>query len=182
MTIENTQIRDNMVQSLGHLAESAGFNRTIGQIYGMLYLSPVRLSLGEIAECLAISKGNISLNMRTMERLGLVRRYNRPADRRDYYEADVDFWKVIRGILRDREKKLINDIKKMLTESIKEVGKSAGSSADEETKFYRARLKHMLDFLNTFNRLFTAYLALEKFRFGGLTVPDMKRNHSENSV
>ena len=68
------------------------------------------------------------------------------------------------------------------TESIKEVGKSAGSSADEETKFYRARLKHMLDFLNTFNRLFTAYLALEKFRFGGLTVPDMKRNHSENSV
>jgi HTH-type transcriptional regulator, glycine betaine synthesis regulator len=159
---------DSLVQALGQLAESAGFNRMIGQIYGLLYLSPARLSLGEIAEKLNASKGNASLNTTSMERWGMIKRINLPADRRDYYEADTDFWKVIRGILRNREKKLINEFKNSVAASMKEL-KAAGS-VDKEAKFYQARLKHLMDFLNTFTRMFNAYIALEKFNFGGLTM------------
>jgi len=159
------QTTDNLVNALGQLAESAGFNRMIGQIYGLLYLSPVQLSLGEIAEKLGASKGSASLNTTSMERWGMIKRFNRPADRRDYYEADTDFWKVIRGIMRNRERKLITDFKNSVAENLKEV-KNAGT--DKESRFYQARLKHMLDFTTTFNRLFTAYMALEKFNIRGL--------------
>jgi DNA-binding transcriptional regulator GbsR (MarR family) len=100
-----------------------------------------------------------------MERWGMIKRFNRPADRHDYYEADTDFWKVIRGILHNREKKLITDFKSSVTDSLKEV-KKAGE--DKEARFCAARLKHLLDFVNTFNRLFNAYMALEQFSFGGL--------------
>ena len=178
MTDTYQQITDNLIQSLGQLAESAGFNHMIGQIYGLLYLNPTRLSLGEIAEKLNASKGNASLNTTSMERWGMIKRINLPADRRDYYEADTDFWKVIRGILRNREKKLISDLKGSVANSMKEL-KTAGV-ADKEAKFYAARLKHLMDFLNTFTRLFNTYMALEKFNFSGLAMAGKGKMGDEN--
>jgi HTH-type transcriptional regulator, glycine betaine synthesis regulator len=159
------QSSENLIQALGQLAENAGFNRMIGQIYALLYLSPTQLSLGEIAEKLGASKGNASLNTTSMERWGMIKRFNRPADRRDYYEADTDFWKVIRGIMRTREKKIMNDFRNSLAESLKEVKKHRGDKAGE---FYEERLKHMLDFTTMFTRMLNAYVALERFNFKGL--------------
>ena len=147
-----------------------GFSRLIGQIYGLLYLSPAKLSLGEIADKLGVSKASVSLNMQNMERMGMVKRFNRPADKRNYYEADPNFWKVIRGILRDREKKLIGDYKNLISSNLQNVKQSA--AADKDAKFYTDRLKHMLDFLNTFSRLLNAYLRLEKFRIAALPLSD----------
>lgn len=157
------QAGDDLVQSLGRLSETAGFNRTLGQIYGLLYLSPTRLSLGEVAERLGVSKGSVSLNTKNMERMGMLKRINLPADRRDYYEANTDFWKVIRGILQDREKKLMGEFRGMLAAGLQDVKKSGG--AGKEAKFYAERLKQMLDFTAKLSRMFNAYLALEKFRF-----------------
>jgi DNA-binding transcriptional regulator GbsR (MarR family) len=169
------QATDNLIQALGQLAESAGFSRMIGQIYALLYLSPTRLSLGEIAEKLNASKGSASLNTSSMERWGMIKRINLPADRRDYYEADTDFWKVIRGILYNREKKLITNFKKSVADSYKEVKNTGADKASPKedvkvAKFYQARLKHMLDFTTTFNRILNAYMTLEKFNIGGLTM------------
>jgi DNA-binding transcriptional regulator GbsR (MarR family) len=178
MTEAYQQVTDNLVNSLGRLAETAGFNRMLGQVYGLLYLSPAQLSLGEIAEKLGVSKGSASLNTQNMERMGMIRRFNRPADRRDYYEADTDFWKVIRGILRDREKKLIGEFKNGLAVDLKTIKKTGAT--DKEARFYEDRLKHMLDFLDTFSRLFNAYLALEKFRFGGLAIAGKGKKGDEN--
>jgi HTH-type transcriptional regulator, glycine betaine synthesis regulator len=177
MTQACSQAMDDLVNSLGRLSETAGFSRMIGQIYSLLYLSPAQLSLGEIAEKLGVSKGSVSLNTQNMERMGMIKRFNRPADRRDYYEADADFWKVIRGILRDREKKLIGEFKNGLAVSLKNVKKSA---SDKESKFYAERLKHMLDFLNTFSRLMNAYLALEKFRVNIPSLSDAEKSGDEN--
>jgi DNA-binding transcriptional regulator GbsR (MarR family) len=171
------QVTDNLIQSLGQLAESAGFNRMIGQIYALLYLSPVQLSLGEIAEKLNSSKGNVSLNTQSMERWGMIKRFNRPSDRHDYYEADTDFWKVIRGILRNRENKLIGEFKTSVADSLQEIKKC---ERDEETKFQAARLKHMMGFLNTFNRFFNAYMAMERFSLGSITLAGKDKTGDEN--
>jgi DNA-binding transcriptional regulator GbsR (MarR family) len=161
MTTQYKNIRENLVQSLGQLSEDAGFGRSFGQIYGLLYLSPEKLSLGEVAENLGVTKGNVSLNVHTLERWGLIRRFNKTSDRRDYYEVETDFWKIIRGILRDREKQKIGDLKKTLADGLKEVDKSGSGEAE----FYEERLKHMIGFIDAFNRMLNAYLTLEKFRF-----------------
>ena len=171
------QATDNLVQSFGLLTESAGFSRMTGQIYALLYMSPSQLSLGEIAEKLGASKGTISLNATSMERWGMIKRYNRPADRRDYYEADIDFWKVIRSILRNREKKLINDFKNSLSDNLTELKKDRN---DEESKFYIARLQHMQDFTNTFIRMLNAYLAMDKFNPGRLAAIGSGKKGEDN--
>ena len=163
MAAELTQVKDNLSQSLGQLAEFAGFNRTLGQIYGLLYLNSSPLSLGEIAEQLGVSKGNVSLNTRLMERWGLIKRFNRQADRRDYYEVEIDFWKIIQGILHGRERKRINDIGILLNKSLKDVGKLKGSEQYKDAQFYQERLQHMLEFYELFDQLFSAVLALDDF-------------------
>jgi DNA-binding transcriptional regulator GbsR (MarR family) len=177
MTDTYQQATDNLIQSFGLMTESAGFSRMTGQIYALLYLSPTQLSLGEIAEKLGASKGTISLNTTSMEHWGMIKRYNRPADRHDYYEADTDFWKVIRSILRNREKKLINDFKNSLSDSLKELKKCKD---DEESKFYITRLQHMQDFTNTFMRMMNAYLGMDKFNPGRLASISTAKNGEEN--
>jgi DNA-binding transcriptional regulator GbsR (MarR family) len=172
MTIELTRVRENLSQSLGQLAEFAGFNRSLGQIYALLYLNSNALSLGEIAEYLGISKGNVSLNTRLMERWGMIRQFNRAADRRDYYEVETDFWKVIRGILQDRERKKINEIGSMLNKSLKDIKKLKNGNTDIDAQFYRERLQHMLEFYELFDQLFSAVLAPDDFRSNSSLQPD----------
>jgi DNA-binding transcriptional regulator GbsR (MarR family) len=49
MDKELEKARDNLIQEMGRLSSFAGFNRAMGQIYGLLYLSMEPVSLTEIA-------------------------------------------------------------------------------------------------------------------------------------
>jgi DNA-binding transcriptional regulator GbsR (MarR family) len=45
----------------GEMAQSLSFNRSLGQIYGLLYASDKPQSLEEITRALSVSKGNVSV-------------------------------------------------------------------------------------------------------------------------
>jgi DNA-binding transcriptional regulator GbsR (MarR family) len=182
MATELTKVRENLSQSLGQLAEFAGFNRSLGQIYGLLYLNSKALSLGEIAEELGVSKGNVSLNTRVMERWGLIKLFNRAADRRDYYEVEIDFWKVIQGILQGRERKKLDDIGSLLTKSLKDLEKLKSSNEEKDAKFYHERLQHMLEFYELFDQLFSALLALDDFQANSSLQPDPDREKKQELI
>ncbi|MBI4396954.1 MAG: hypothetical protein HY548_07665 [Elusimicrobia bacterium] len=83
---ESTQ--NEFAQCIGELAESFSFNRSVGQIYGLLYISPAPLSLEDIAKRLRMSKGNASINVRALESWGAVRPVWVSGSRRDHYEAN----------------------------------------------------------------------------------------------
>jgi DNA-binding transcriptional regulator GbsR (MarR family) len=83
-------LRDEFAAFAGELAESLSFNRSIGQIYGFLYLSREPLSLGEISRCLKMSKGNASINLRTLESWQAVYPVPVAGSRQDHYEANRD--------------------------------------------------------------------------------------------
>lgn len=91
----------------GDLVESVGFNRSIGQIYGYLYLNQKPGSLTEIAEKLSMSKGNASLNLRTLESWGAVFPVSVQGSRRDHYQANMNYKEVIlRRVQEGMEKRL----------------------------------------------------------------------------
>ncbi|MGQ0645393.1 MAG: GbsR/MarR family transcriptional regulator [Elusimicrobiota bacterium] len=85
-----SSLESDFAKFAGELAESFSFNRSIGQIYGLLYLSPAPLSLDDIAKKLSMSKGNASINLRALEAWGAVRPVWISGSRRDHYEADRD--------------------------------------------------------------------------------------------
>ena len=169
MEDELLKIKENIIQGLGRFSSFAGFNKVTGQIYGLLYLNREPLALGQIAEQLDISKGNVSLNVRIMERWGLIRRFNKRGDRRDYYEAETDFWKVIRGILSERDKKEVEYTMDGVTDGLAAIGKLDEAIQSEEVAFYKERLEHMQEFGDTIAEMSRAFLALDNFRVSSLS-------------
>ena len=66
------EIKDAFVEGMGRISKFWGFNRLMGQLYGLLYLSPEPMTLDELADGLMVSKGSVSTNIRAIERWGMV--------------------------------------------------------------------------------------------------------------
>ena len=80
------------VERSGLIAEREGFSRIAGRIFGLLMLSPVELSLEEIAERLSVSRASVSTEARRLQDHGIVERTSRPGDRKDYYHIAPDHY------------------------------------------------------------------------------------------
>lgn len=92
-----------VADAIGALMEFWGFKRLMGRIWSLLYLRGEPLSAADLCEQLAISSGAASMTLSELERWGVVRRSRKPGDRREYFEAETDVWKMISRVLRERE-------------------------------------------------------------------------------
>lgn len=127
-------VHNNMLDGLSQLADYFGFSKVMGQLYGTLLLSPGPLSLDDMMDRLSISKASVSMNMRTLEHMGMVRQVwvRGGSGRRKYYEAETDFWQIITNLFSGREMRdverainVLNENKEQLKEAVK------GMSAEE---------------------------------------------------
>lgn len=111
-------VQDSTIAGLGRLAGFFGFSEVMGRLYGTLLLSPDPLSLDDLAEALEISKGSVSMNMRSLERWGMAEEVWVRGERKKYYMAESDFWKVIRTVLTGREMREVQVALQVLGESV----------------------------------------------------------------
>jgi len=95
------------IETCGRIASFWGFTRTMGRAFGLLYLSTEPLPRSEVQTQLRISVGSASMTLSALVRWGVVKKIRREGERQDFYEAETDFWKMISGILNDRERKEI---------------------------------------------------------------------------
>jgi DNA-binding transcriptional regulator GbsR (MarR family) len=79
-----------------------GMPRSIGEIYGLLFITPRPLSLDDLVEHLGISKGSASQGLRTLKGLGAVREAAVDGERRTYYEAATELKRLVGGFIREQ--------------------------------------------------------------------------------
>lgn len=84
------------------LAQVVGLPKSIGQIYGLLYISTVPLSLDEIAERLDISKGSASQGLKFLRQTGAVQASAQIDSRCDRYVAEVGLRALASGFLKEQ--------------------------------------------------------------------------------
>jgi DNA-binding transcriptional regulator GbsR (MarR family) len=162
------QARRNLIQGVGRISSFWGLNKAMGELYALLYLSPEPMSLDDMAEAIGISKASVSIHMRALERIGMVRKIWAVGDRRDYYEAEVDFWAIAKGIFREREAREFNQALGSVTQSLELVQMAGTGQADARVQFYLDRLKHMQNFFKTLDTLIRAVLTLDELRLSSL--------------
>jgi len=102
-----TAARDLAVDACGRIAEFWGFTRTMGRAFGLLYLSREPLPQSEIQKRLGISAGSASMTLSALGRWGVVHKVWVRGQRREHYQAETDFWKMISGVLNERERREI---------------------------------------------------------------------------
>jgi len=166
------QAKENFIQGLSRISHFWGFPKAMGAIYGALYLSPDPLSLDNIVDQVGVSKGAVSTNVRSLERLAMVHKHTRIGDRKDYYTAEIDFWKIIKSILREREKSEFDLALRTVDDSLELLSKGGASLEDsqqiDQAAFYKERMSEMQSFFHSLDNLVATFLALEEFRSGAL--------------
>ncbi len=79
-----------------------GLPRSIGEIYGLLFVSQEPLALDDLVTRLGISKGSVSQGLRTLKGLGAIREVQIGTERRAYFEAAVELKRLVGGFIREQ--------------------------------------------------------------------------------
>jgi DNA-binding transcriptional regulator GbsR (MarR family) len=155
-----TQIKQDFTQGLSQISRFWGFPRGMGAIFAVLYLSPTPLSLDEIVEQTGLTKGAISTEIRALARMGLVHRSTRLGDRKDYYEAETDFYAAIRSLLKERQNSEFDRALRSVRDTLASMEKTRVE--DEEWQFVYERIKALQDFFDAIDSLSRAVIRLDK--------------------
>lgn len=153
-------VRDSMITGLGQLTDFFGFSPVMGHLYGALLLSPVPLSLDELEEIVGKSKASVSMNMRALERWGMVREVWIKGDRRKFYEGESDLWQVVRTVVESRERREVGVALRVLEENAERLEEARPTLSEDEgelAEYYLARVQDMQQFFQL------AMFALEMF-------------------
>lgn len=100
--------REEFVAQWGALGTQWGINRTMAQIHALLMTAPEALSTDEVMAELTISRGNAHTNLKELVAWGLVRIVVKKGDRREYFEAEKDVWKIFTTVARERKRREID--------------------------------------------------------------------------
>ena len=140
-----SEARQEMISGFGRLAQSLGLPRSMGQIYGLLYLSTKPLTLDDLVRLLSLSKGSASTGTRQLSSWGAVKQVWVPGDRRLYFEAVRDLGDLLRGAYRDfvrprfaASERRMRDIKILMNKDLAE-----GRLTQEEYDFCNDRVGHL---------------------------------------
>ena len=130
------------IEEAGNTTQSLGLGRVAGQLYAYLYFSNVPCNLADMQKALGISKGSASTTVRQLEQWGAVRKVWIKGDRKDFYEADTWFGKIIKNVVVDLVGKRMRSYADLL-ENIEKVLEVEKNGDDE---FVHNQLKKIKDF------------------------------------
>lgn len=125
-----TEAKKQFISSWGAFGTHWGINKTMAQIHALLMISPDPLTQDDMMEQLSISRGNVNMNIRDLINWGLVERVIIPGERKEFFSAEKDIWKVATQIIKERKKRELEPMLKLL-DNLEEV---EGDKKDKHVK------------------------------------------------
>lgn len=151
---------------VGRLIEFWGFKRNMGRVWSVLYLSPEPLSAEDLRHALQLSSGAVSMTLSELSRWGVVRRVWIQGERKDYYVAEVQLWKMISRVFNEREKSEIVLAIEAFEEALRELDRvrrtSVEPSARARAQLQYERIAQLLELARLGQRLLDALVSTAK--------------------
>jgi len=126
------EAKNQFINTWGSLGSDWGINRTMAQIHALLLISADPLCADEVMQQLNISRGNTNMNLRELINWGLVSRTIITGERKEFFTAEKDIWKVARLIIKERKKRELEPMISFL-ESISNI---EGNKTEKDTKTF----------------------------------------------
>ena len=146
------------LEDAGRTTQSFGFGRVVGQIYAYLYFSRAPKSLSGLQQALGISKGSASTGVRQLMRWDAVRKVWRKGDRKDYFEANDGFGRILRNALLETVSARMNAYTSLLDDAEEDIERHTGVSSAEHQEHLRERLQRLRHFHERAHRAWNAPL------------------------
>lgn len=130
------------VAHFGEMGSRWGINRTVGQIYALIFLSDRPVNADEIAELLEFSRSNVSMGLKELQAWRLVHLRHLPGDRREYFEAPQDVWEIFRVLVEERRRREIEPTLSMLRSALLE------TPGSDQERHAQQRMREMHDLID----------------------------------
>ncbi|MHA4895382.1 GbsR/MarR family transcriptional regulator [Pedobacter sp. PWIIR3] len=114
--MELAEGKQKFIEAWGKLGSEWGINRTMAQVHALLLVSPEALTTEEVMETLNISRGNANMTLRDLIGWGLVEKQHKAGERKEYFFADKDTWNIARQVAKERRKRELDPVLKILAE------------------------------------------------------------------
>jgi DNA-binding transcriptional regulator GbsR (MarR family) len=142
----------SVADAVGALMELWGFRRQLGRIWAVLFLSDRPLAAPELCDRLQISTGLLSMSLAELRTWGVVRSVTVRGDRKEHFEAETHVWKMVARVLREREKRAVEDALAAFERALAEM-RAARADVDPDVKsaarFKARRLEQLVDLART---------------------------------
>lgn len=109
-------LTEAFVLHFGEMGSRWGFNRTVGQVYALLFVSPDPLCADDLVESLGMSRSNVALALKELTSWELVRLRRFAGDRRDFYTTPDDVWAIVRTLVEQRKRREVDPTLTILRE------------------------------------------------------------------
>jgi DNA-binding transcriptional regulator GbsR (MarR family) len=114
--MELNEAKQKFIETWGKLGTEWGINRTMAQVHALLLITPSELTTEEIMQELSISRGNANMTLRDLMSWGLIEKRHKPGERKEYFYADKDAWSIARQVAKERRKRELEPVLKVLAE------------------------------------------------------------------
>lgn len=148
--------QDRVADVLGDIAEFWGFTRTMGRIFGLVYMSPEPLDQSTVRTRLDISAGSASTTMTALLEWGVLHREGR------LYVAETNFFKLITAVLRQREAARVEQGIEAARAVVAELRHA--DRDDPRVAFALQRAEHMLGFFEMGRSFLEAFVERSPIR------------------
>ena len=150
------QGQERFIALWGDMGARWGVPRSMTELHAMLYIVGESMNTDEIMKKLSISRGNASMTLRTLLDWGIVTRTHKRDDRKDYYTAEQDVWKLFSTVARARKRRELEPLASTL-EALTNTLKGTDTS---EVVAQRKRLESMLEFIVQFDGISERFLSM----------------------
>ncbi|MES2734341.1 MAG: MarR family transcriptional regulator [Bacteroidota bacterium] len=136
------EAKEKFIQAWGTFGSNWGINRTMAQVHALLLVSADPLSAEDIMEALNISRGNTNMNVRALIDWGLVFKEFQSGERKEFFTAEKDIWQVFKQIAKERRKRELEPVFKVLNE----VSRVEGDTESKEMKAFNEAIQGIHNF------------------------------------
>jgi len=109
-----SEAKEEFIQAWGALGTAWGVNKTMAQIFALLVITPHKLTVEEIMDELGISRGNTSMNLRSLMDWELVSKTTVKGERKEYFYCDRDIWSLSQRVADQRRKREVGPTLRVL--------------------------------------------------------------------
>ncbi|QNN41488.1 GbsR/MarR family transcriptional regulator [Pedobacter roseus] len=151
------------IEAWGKLGSEWGINRTMAQVHALLLISPEALTTEEIMEQLSISRGNANMTLRDLIGWGLIEKQHKAGERKEYFFADKDVWNIARQVAKERKKRELEPVLKILNE----LSTVNGDEKDPEFITFKKSIKDINKLAGNVDKTLETMLKAEESWFWG---------------
>ena len=152
----------SFVLHFGEMGSRWGINRTVGQIYALLYVSRRPLCADDIVDALGVSRSNVSMGLRELQAWNLELLRHIPDDRRDHFTTPDDVWQILRVLAEERKKREVDPTLSVLRELLMQ------TPGSEEERHAQARMAEMHGLIERLTTWYEDVKRLETERLAAL--------------